>query len=369
MLKTFVLICLTSHLINCKTVYKRQTCDLATDFTRVPGTCNQFYRCFGGYSATVSCDPGFKFSTETKSCRPESEVNCSTRGNECTDDINYAKVTNDCKKFFRCKNGYLSIETCQDGLVYNVQAKACDWPANVPGCEKTYWGNECDSSIDLTRDPKDCTKFRQCDKGYIVTKSCNDNLFFDNNLKVCNWPYEVPECQVNTFGNQCDISKDLTRYPDDCKKYYRCKNGFLSTEICPEGLLFDANLKRCELASRVSCNLAQKSCQYTDDLTQVPNDCSKYYTCRNGVLNIETCPEGYFFDASFKACNLKSLVSTCQPSRQCSSGDNLTQVPGNCNQYFRCINNALQTEYCPNGYFFDSNLRACNIIGQVYTCF
>ena len=167
-------------------------------------------------------------------------------------------------------------------------------------------------SIDLTRDPNDCTKFRRCDRGYIVIMSCNDNLFFDNNLKVCNWPNQVSECQTNTWGNECDISQDLTRLENDCKRYYRCKNGYLTTEICPEGLAFDQDLKRCELESVVKCPLLQTNCNNTVDLTQVPNDCSKYYICNNGVLDIESCPDGYFFDSSLRACNLASFVSTCQ---------------------------------------------------------
>jgi hypothetical protein len=45
---------------------------------------------------------------------------------------------------------------------------------------------------DLVPDPGDCTSFYTCFKGKIIAKrKCNHNLYFDTNLKVCNWPDEV----------------------------------------------------------------------------------------------------------------------------------------------------------------------------------
>ncbi|XP_055530944.1 uncharacterized protein LOC129721882 [Wyeomyia smithii] len=44
-------------------------------------------------------------------------------------------VGNDCSKYAICQPVGLSfIQSCQAGLVYNINNDICDWPANVPGC-------------------------------------------------------------------------------------------------------------------------------------------------------------------------------------------------------------------------------------------
>jgi len=421
------------QIVTGKTIHKRQVCDTAIDLTRVAGSCTQFHRCFSsGYYAVVNCPSGYEFDTVSKSCRPDSEVVCVTRGNECADETDYTRVANDCRKFYRCINGYLSTETCQDGLVYNGPAKACDWPQNVAGCEYTYWGNECDANIDLTRTSNDCTKFYRCDRGWLKTEVCPDGLVFDNNAKVCNWPNLVPGCEYTFWGNECDANIDLTRTATDCTKFHRCDRGWLKTEVCPDGLVFDNNakvcnwpnlvqgceytfwgnecdantdltrtatdctkyyrcdrgwlktevcpnglyfdnvLKRCEWANQVSCGtVSAAQCTADQDLTQVSGDCSRFNKCINGKLSTETCPNGYYFDRTIRACNVAFLVScstNVEAPKTCNSYDDLTQVAGKCNLYYRCVNGVLTTESCDSGFNFDRALRACNIANQVYTC-
>ncbi|CAF0920285.1 unnamed protein product, partial [Brachionus calyciflorus] len=57
------------------------------------------------------------------------------------------------------------------------------------------------------------------------------------------------------------------------------------------------------------------------------------------------------------------------PVTSCYFYDDLTQVPGQCNKFNRCINGVLTTESCPVGFNFDRSLRACNVANQVYTCY
>ena len=56
---------------------------------------------------------------------------------------------------------------------------------NIINCQELNDG-------ELVPDPRDCTSFYTCFKGKIIAKrKCNHNLYFDMNLKVCNWPEEV----------------------------------------------------------------------------------------------------------------------------------------------------------------------------------
>ncbi len=54
----------------------------------------------------------------------------------------------------------------------------------------------CKGLVDgeMIGDPFDCTSFYTCNLGKITMKrKCNNNLFFDSNIKVCNWPDQVYE--------------------------------------------------------------------------------------------------------------------------------------------------------------------------------
>ena len=43
----------------------------------------------------------------------------------------------------------------------------------------------------------------------------------------------------------CDQSEDFTPSLFDCRKFYRCANGYKSTYNCPDGTVFDTDLKIC----------------------------------------------------------------------------------------------------------------------------
>jgi len=39
-----------------------------------------------------------------------------------------------CSLFYHCANGYPELESCPDGLYWNIQLNTCDFPMNVPEC-------------------------------------------------------------------------------------------------------------------------------------------------------------------------------------------------------------------------------------------
>ncbi|CAF0858235.1 unnamed protein product [Brachionus calyciflorus] len=145
-MRSILILLISLQIVFGKTIHKREAipCNTAIDLTRVAGTCNQFYRCFAsGYFAIVTCNPGYEFDPIVKKCRLENEVECTACGNECLDEIDYTREADDCRKYQRCINGYYSVETCEEGLVFNDATKSCDWPENVEQCKYYYWDNEC----------------------------------------------------------------------------------------------------------------------------------------------------------------------------------------------------------------------------------
>lgn len=53
-----------------------------------------------------------------------------------------------------------------------------------------------------------------------------------------------------------------------------------------------------------------KECTKADDLTQVPNNCAQFYRCEKGFRSTHTCPAGTKFDSNLKVCNWADQV-TC----------------------------------------------------------
>lgn len=126
---------------------------------------------------------------------------------------------------------------------------------------------------------------------------------------------------------------DLTVHPNDCNKFYRCSNGYLYTLNCPKGTVFDSKKRYCNYANAMSgeCGLLDRSkyfllivsttcrtlilkikffkaCDSSLDLTRVPGDCSKFYRCSNNLLYTQTCPEDTVFDNKYKVCNFRFNV-------------------------------------------------------------
>ncbi|CAF0939536.1 unnamed protein product [Brachionus calyciflorus] len=120
--------------------------------------------------------------------------------------------------------------------------------------------------IDLSQVDGDCSKFYRCANDRTFIESCPAGTLFDQNLRVCNWASQVTTCETGSntssdtslnnndisTGSSCNQAQDLTQVPNDCGKFYRCGSGILYTEQCPSGLLFDANLKICNWADEVT---------------------------------------------------------------------------------------------------------------------
>ncbi|RMZ97036.1 peritrophic membrane [Brachionus plicatilis] len=194
----------------------------------------------------------------------------------------------------------------------------------------------------------DCSRYFRCSNGNSYIEQCPAGTLFDPYLRVCNWAAQVTNCNSNVspinlaYGSSCNANNDYTQVPNDCSRYFRCVNGVYQVQQCPSGTLFDTNLRQCVRAETVttcfnpqnayySTNAYQtynngqplynpgyntgyisgQSCNQYQDYTQVPNDCSRYYRCVNGVFVIEACSNGLWFDANLKVCNWPNQVRTC----------------------------------------------------------
>jgi hypothetical protein len=69
-----------------------------------------------------------------------------------------------------------------------------------------------------------------------------------------------------------------------------------------------------------------------NDLTPVPNECAKFFRCRNNQLEILTCPPMGVFDSTRKMCDLPvNVVGKCG-LMNCPEADH-TIVPNTSNKF------------------------------------
>jgi hypothetical protein len=99
--------------------------------------------------------------------------------------------------------------------------------------------------------PTDCSSFFVCVDGEPAGEySCPPSLLFDPIQQTCNFPEEV----VCFFS--CEGKEGLFPHPSDCSKFLGCRRGSPNVEVfdCPEPLLFDPVLLKCDLPQFVNCS-------------------------------------------------------------------------------------------------------------------
>jgi hypothetical protein len=120
----------------------------------------------------------------------------------------------------------------------------------------------------------------------------------------------------------------IVLFSGNCSLYYLCVEGEENLMQCADGLLFDEELKKCNVADEVSCKVdttqppvtttevpstteqvpttflppttedpGEVNCPATGvDYLPHPTDCQKYYLCVDGTGLEQVCADGLLFD-------------------------------------------------------------------------
>jgi hypothetical protein len=97
-------------------------------------------------------------------------------------------------------------------------------------------------------------------------------------------------------------------HPTNCSSFYICMDCELAGDFsCPVPLLFDPIQQTCEIQEKVLCFF---TCEGKKGLFPHPNDCSKFLGCHDASPNVEVfdCPEPLLFDPVLLKCNLPQFV-------------------------------------------------------------
>ena len=199
-----------------------------------------------------------------------------------------------CNRFYKWENGTMSLDTCENGLLfdeqralagsahnhcsYNWEAEcgarpAEDTPISSPGCEYQFGifpsGEGCFASYTKCANgiPKEVDKYSH---NYSTLKRlntcqvyCQLGLAYDHRIHTCNWPdllMEYAGCNPSAaLGDfRCPSNEELSplaqrffpfpRFPvaKDPKLYIICVDGVPRLNTCTAGTLFSEATLSCE---------------------------------------------------------------------------------------------------------------------------
>jgi hypothetical protein len=171
--------------------------------------------------------------------------------------------------------------------------------------------------------------------------------------------------------------------PDDCQRFYECRNGQKFDLICAPNFLFDINIHECRPNRLVDCGNRgsvdvgrRSSCvgQTNGRLIENPNNCRSYFQCNSGQTIERECEFGYLFNSEYETCDEAHLV-TCGrriiPSEdslapedffpQCPKrGIIYRNNPQDCSGYVICNEGVLTQHFCPQGQQFNRRTTECD---------
>ncbi|KAL3247269.1 hypothetical protein MRX96_057201 [Rhipicephalus microplus] len=94
-----------------------------------------------------------------------------------------------------------------------------------------------------------CTRYWQCWNGTATIQQCPFSLLYNDVMHACDWPDNVPDCQKHPICK--DSPNGHIPIEKSCVRYWLCVGGYPRLQRCPAGLAFNPTGLRCELADNI----------------------------------------------------------------------------------------------------------------------
>ncbi|RUS75839.1 hypothetical protein EGW08_016397 [Elysia chlorotica] len=234
----------------------------------------------------------------------------------------------DCTKFFSCSNGVNILMFCPSDLRFSDVYQVCVHPGSeFDTCGKTPASptpspgsssspapqpgpssspapnpyaakNRCPQGPNaphfLYADPDDCTKFFSCSNGVNILMFCPSDLRFSDVYQVCVHPgSEFDTCGKTPASPTPDTGSSSSPAPQPGPSSSPAPNPYAAKNRCPQGPNAPHFL-------------------YAD-----PDDCTKFFSCSNGVNILMFCPSDLRFSDVYQVCvHPGSEFDTCGKPQQ-----------------------------------------------------
>ncbi|XP_033158155.1 uncharacterized protein LOC117139728 isoform X1 [Drosophila mauritiana] len=368
-----------------------------------PFDCTKFLECSNGQTFVKSCGPGTAFSTTKNICDHANQVDCSGR------------------------SSFIHGQTpvTQNNIGPSYPSKPLDILPILPTPPPSYPHAEhltdllCPSGVNgQFVHPFDQTKFLLCQAGKLAVQSCQSEYVFSISKSICQPKTQLVYSDYVTYKvsvisidqtmilSACpDGTNGLHLYPYDAGKYVRCsEGGKMSIQSCESQMAFSLSQRACRPSRLVSSEdrvrfreeLHIQTTYSSQDIQiqQSPlNECPSvlrgnypypfhaghYVNCRNGHLQIVSCPPTALYSLSQRECVVRQLLSThdyldyayisvqfstniihdpttlsCPPQAQ-----GYYLHPFDCTKYIVCWDKQTHVESCPQGEAFSISQQKC----------
>nr|XP_032523715.1 LOW QUALITY PROTEIN: serine-rich adhesin for platelets-like [Danaus plexippus plexippus] len=307
---------------------------------------NDYDSIYGSQQSTMGSNIVTELSTTTLKQTLLSQNECTTNG--------FIGDSRDCKKFYRCvengDGGYTKYEfSCGDETVWDPVIEACNHNSG----------------------DKDCT--RSSNNNYNTVEPINSNEDVGNHYVTSSSqdPENPAQSQSTTSvvpsnNNLCETAGFMGD-SNDCEKFYRCvengKGGYNRIEFkCAEGTVWDSSIEACNHRWAVE-NCGKDS---ANEFIETTIDSMSTVTDKTSIST--KSPE-----YSETLAQYTSTERTNVSEDSCSSEGFFGSVNGECNKFYRCVDNGRGGYYkyeftCGDGTVWDENIKACNHDTYNKTC-
>ncbi|GIY83676.1 hypothetical protein CDAR_171171 [Caerostris darwini] len=406
-------------------------------FHRDPNDCNKFYRCVDfkgdGKSFTkydFECPEGLVFDETNDVCNwPSSVPSCESSDKTSTSDDRDSSSTKDDRS--TTQNGRSTASTTQENTsttqedtsttkadsssstattssssttsrdTDNTESSSSSTPSSGSTTQESDNKDSKDTQCTeegFFRNPDDCTKFYRCvdfagtGESYVrYDFECPDDLVFDEENNVCNWPNMSPGCESRSKSNknesksttegETSTTESTTRSETSEATTSEDKTSTTSgtntasegstTTTSGTGTTSPGTSTTRQSTSSTSSETDSDDFQCEDEgFFRHPKDCKKYYECKRDedtgeLVRIDCeCPEGLVFDEDGWYCNAEELSPPCDGNSFKCEEEGFFRDPEDCTKYYRC--NRTESGFrrerfqCQDGNVFDEEGRYCN---------
>jgi len=110
--------------------------------------------------------------------------------------------------------------------------------------------NICGPGVDFLAHPTDCTKYFQCSNGEAFERKCPDPLYWNPEIKVCDWSNKYCNNLRASESISCAVGMNFDVYQNDCSKYIKCFGLRGIVMSCDAGLYWNPISNVCEKSQR-----------------------------------------------------------------------------------------------------------------------
>jgi len=149
--------------------------------------CKKYYECNESKAIRKNCKTENTYwNTETLSCKPIETTNCDPNNTfRCPQSEGIFVDMLTCDHFYSCRRNKPSLHRCPKGSHFNIKDETCDLPQYAE-CELEPDLKLCANASDLIPDKRNCRCYFECDQELRpLPKCCEDGLLWNDWAQAC----------------------------------------------------------------------------------------------------------------------------------------------------------------------------------------